>query len=102
MARSKRSATLKSFPDRASSGPTVALLRKDQRIIQFKGNKSGIMKVTGFREQILDRTHAIKLFFCPPLPVAKHDHVRFITKQVPKRERLTDESSPPPTEPMLN
>jgi hypothetical protein len=26
------------------------------------------MKLTGFREQILDRTLAIKLFSCPPLP----------------------------------
>jgi hypothetical protein len=30
------------------------------------------MKVTGFREQILDRTVAIKLFSCPPIPVANY------------------------------
>src|SRR5476651_2110647 len=40
--------------------------------IQFERKSRGIMKVTGFREQILDRTVAIKHFSCPTLPVANY------------------------------
>jgi hypothetical protein len=49
------------------------------------------MKLTGFREQILDRNHAIKLFSC-----------RYQLRKRPKRERFTDESSPMTAEPMLH
>jgi len=43
----------------------LSLLRKDQRIIQFEGENPGIIRVTGFHEQILDRTVAINLFSYP-------------------------------------
>ena len=70
--------------------------------IQFEGQSSGIMKTTGLREQILDRTLAIKPFCCLTIPVAKSGHVQFTAKQWPERERPADESSPMTTEPMFN
>jgi hypothetical protein len=58
--------------------------------------------LTGFREQILDRTIAIKLFSHPTFSVANDGCVRFIAKQWPERERLIGESSPMTAEPMFN
>jgi hypothetical protein len=59
------------------------------------------MKVTGFREQILDRTLAFKLFSYPTFLTVKYGHVRSIAKQWREGESLTDESSPMTAEPML-
>ena len=59
------------------------------------------MKVTGFREQILDWT-TINPFSCPTIPVVKYGHVQFIAREWPERECLTDESSPMTTELMFN
>ena len=42
----------------------------DPGIIQFEAESSAIMKLTGSREQVLDRFLAIKHFSCPHLLVA--------------------------------